>query len=88
MSTPHNNSPLELLDKQTQLLNSILEIQQNQHNINRENNEFLAKWLTAILTEQRKQSNYLANISGGMTFFIIVTILSMAIGFCVGIGIF
>jgi hypothetical protein len=85
MSTSQNNSPLELLDKQTQLLNSILAIQQNQHNVNRENNEFLAKWLTAILDEQRKQSKHLSNISTAATLFTVLTLLGMAIGFCVGL---
>lgn len=84
MTTPQNNTPLELLDKQTQLLSSILAIQQNQHNTNRENTEFLSKWLTAILEEQRKQTRYLSNISAAAVLFTVLTILGMAIGFCVG----
>ena len=83
MTTTQNNTPLELLDKQTQLLSSILAIQQNQHST-KENNEFLAKWLTAILEEQRKQTRYLSNISTAAVLFTILTILGMAIGFCVG----
>jgi hypothetical protein len=85
MTAPQNNTPLELLDKQTQLLSSILAIQQNQHNTNRENNDFLAKWLTAILEEQRKQTHHLSNISTAATLFTVITVLSIAIGFCVGL---
>lgn len=55
MTTPQNNTPLELLDKRAQLLASILSIQQKQQNTNRENIEFLAKWLTAILDDKESK---------------------------------
>lgn len=85
MTTPQNNTPLELLDKRAQLLTSILSIQQKQQNTNRENIEFLAKWLTAILDEQRKQTHHLSNISTAATLFTVITILGIALGFCVGL---
>jgi hypothetical protein len=86
MTIPQQKSPLELLDQQTRLLDNLLEVQKSLPTINQGNNEFYSKWLNAMLEEQRKQTNYLKNISTVATIWGMITILGIAIGICVGMS--
>ncbi len=81
MVAPQQKNPVEMLEKQIQLLNSILELQQNLPQIHKVNNDFLAEWLNAMLEEQQKQTRYLSNISGATTLWIVLTVLGIIIGF-------
>ena len=88
MTIQQQNSPLDLLTQQTQLLSNLLEMQKSFPTINQGNNELFCKWLNAILEEQHKQTKYLSNISTVATIWGILTIIGIAIGVCVGSGIF
>ena len=88
MTLPQQKSPLELLAQQTQLLNNLLELQKGLPIIIHGNIEFFSNALNAILEEQRKQTKSLSNISTVATIWGILTIIGIAIGICVGTGIF
>lgn len=81
MSLPQSKTPLEILEQQTLLL---YQIQKSQPNL-KETNDFLAKWLNAILEEERKQTKHLSRISGILTFMFIMLILGAVILFCISI---
>jgi len=49
---------------------------------NQINPKWLGDWLRAFQEEQRKQTNYLKNISTVATLFGLLLILSMVLGFC------
>lgn len=87
-TTAVQKSPLELLEKQTRLIQSVSEMQAELLEQQRETTKLLTKWLGAMLEEQRKQSKHLSTISAGVVLFVILTLLGLVIGFCSGAGYF
>lgn len=89
MSTSdHSRTPLELLEAQTQLLDNIYRLQEQIVQQQVRLDQVLTKGIECILLEQSKQNKFLRNISAAAILFTILTIISIAIGFCAGLSLY
>ena len=81
-ATPQQRTAMQVLRRQTQLLELSYELQTIILRRQQERDEAFARWMRMIVEEQREQRRILKNLSTLAQLFMTLVVLGLAVWFC------